>query len=250
MPAAVFRVYGDLNDFLGEGKRGNAFLEEFASHETVKHVLETIGIPHPEIGLLLVNGESSGFEKLLHQGDRISAYPLFRQLDIDGLTKVPTLPEGKLKFVLDSHLGTLAKNLRLFGFDARYRNDYSDPELSEISARELRILLTRDRGLLKRKQVQWGYLVREDDPWQQTRSVVLRYNLSQDFEPFSRCVRCNGLLDRVEKAEILHQLEPLTRKFYQKFSRCRECGQIYWKGSHVRELDRRIQAAAGLQKGK
>jgi uncharacterized protein with PIN domain len=244
VPAAGFRVYGELNDFLPEGKRGRPFREEFASHETVKHVLETIGIPHPEIELLLINGESSSFGERLHDGDWVSAYPPFRRLDIREVTQVQTLPEGKLKFVLDSHLGTLAKNLRLLGFDTRYRNDYSDPELSEISAREGRILLTRDLGLLKRKQVRWGYLIREDDPWQQTRSVVLRYNLEAELEPFSRCVRCNGRLDKVEKDEVLDQLEPLTRKYYQNFSQCRECGQVYWKGSHFSELSQRIEAAS------
>jgi hypothetical protein len=240
VPRAVFRAYGELNFFLPEEKRGTAFQKLFQAHETVKHILEAIGIPHPEVSLLLINGKSCGFDAPVHDQDRVSVYPPFQVLQVDRFSKVPTIPEGAKKFLLDSHLGKLAKNLRLLGFDTRYQNDYSDPELSELSWRENRILLTRDRGLLKRKQVRWGYLVREDDPWEQTISVVMRYNLAERLQPFTRCARCNGRLEKVDKGAVLDQLEPLTRKYYQDFSRCRACGQVYWKGSHFDRLTGRV----------
>jgi len=250
MPAAVFRVYGILNDFLPERRKGVSFQAEFAAHETVKHILEAIGIPHPEIGLLLINGESSGLQVRLKEKDRVSVYPPFQHLDIGPVTKLETVPEGEKKFILDSHLGKLANNLRLLGFDTRYRNDFSDPELSELSVQEKRILLTRDRGLLKRKQVRWGYLVREDDPWEQTLSVVLRYNLGGQIKPFTRCARCNGILTEVKKDAVLDQLEPLTTKYYQEFSRCENCGQVYWRGSHFEKLTEKVETVSRLSSEK
>jgi len=246
VPQAEFRVYGELNFFLPKQRKGGPFRKTFQAHETVKHILEEIGIPHPEISLLLINGQSRGFDAPVHDQDRVSVYPPFQVLEVSGLSNVPTMPEGEKKFLLDSHLGKLAKNLRLLGFDTRYQNDFTDPELSELSVQENRILLTRDRGLLKRKQVRWGYLVREDDPWEQTISVVMRYNLVERLRPYTRCARCNGRLVEVDKQTVLDQLEPLTRKYYQDFTRCSGCGQVYWKGSHFDKLTERVSQVKRL----
>lgn len=219
-----------------------AFPVELAGHETVKHLIEMLGVPHPEVDLILVNGQSVDFDYLVRGGDRVSVYPVFESVDIRGISKVRPEPLRSPRFVLDNHLGRLAGYLRLLGFDCLYRNDYQDRELAEISARQERILLTRDRGLLKRKIVTRGYLVRSDQPLKQAEEIIRRFDLASSVRPFTRCSRCNGRLISVEKSEVFDQLEPLTKKHYNQFTRCKECGQVYWRGSHFQKLEEKILA--------
>lgn len=237
MAEAYFRFYAELNDFLPRHKRHKTFPVEFAGHETVKHILEAVGVPHTEVDLILINGESVGFDHAVQPGDRVSVYPMFEILDISKLTEVRPEPLREPKFVLDNHLGKLAGYLRLLGFDTRYENHYEDPELASISSEDDRILLTRDRGLLKRKQVTHGYCVRADDPKEQIIEVLRKFDIADFVKPYTRCARCNGLLKPVPKREVLEQLEPLTKKYYDHFMQCQDCQQVYWKGSHFQELN-------------
>lgn len=250
MPTAYFRVYADLNDFLPDHRKQVAFRESFSAHETIKHILESLGIPHPEISLILINGRGAKFEERPEDRDRISVYPAFRRLITKNDSRIkPRTPDHPI-FVLDSHLGKLAGNLRILGFDAKYQNDFADRELASIAVDENRVLLTRDRGLLKRKEIRWGFIPRDDDPWKQTLSVIRRFDLSEKIKPFSRCARCNGILKTVSKREIKDELEPLTRRYYQKFKRCDSCQQVYWKGSHFRDLDSFVQSMILQGKGR
>jgi len=219
-----------------------AFSVELAGHETVKHLIEMLGVPHPEVDLILANGESVDFDYLVRGGDRVSVYPVFESIDIRGTSKVRPEPLRSPRFVLDNHLGRVAGYLRLLGFDCLYRNDFQDKHLAEISARQERILLTRDRGLLKRKIVTRGYLVRSDQPLEQAEEIIRRFDLAASVRPFTRCSRCNGRLVSVEKSEVFDQLEPLTKKHYNQFTRCEDCGQIYWRGSHFQKLEKKILA--------
>lgn len=237
MPQATFRFYAELNDFLPADTLQNRFPVTFSGHETVKHILETMGVPHTEVDLILVNGESVGFDRQIEEGDRVSVFPVFESLDISRLTEVRPEPLREPKFVLDNHLGKLAGYLRLLGFDTRYENDYQDPQLAKISQEEDRILLTRDRGLLKRKVVSHGYCVREDNPQDQIIEILRRFDLAPLAQPYSRCARCNGYLQPAEKEEIVHHLEPLTKEYYDDFMQCEHCGQVYWRGSHFEDLN-------------
>ena len=162
---------------------------------------------------------------------------MFESLDIRSVSKVRQEPLRIPRFVVDIHLGKLAGYLRLLGFDTLYRNDFQDNELAEISSAEVRILLTRDRGLLKRKVVTRGYLVREDDPKEQIHEIARRFDLSQLAVPYSRCSLCNGMLSSVSKKTIEKDLEPLTKKYYHHYKQCPDCHQIYWKGSHFNEIE-------------
>lgn len=236
MPTATFRFYADLNDFLPPPLRGRSFDHLFRGRASIKDMVEALGAPHPEIELLLVNGEPVDFSYIVRGGDRISVYPFFRGLDVPATVSLRPEPPAIYRFVLDTHLGRLAAYLRLLGFDTRYRNDFSDERLAEISAREGRILLTRDRGLLKRSIVQYGYCPRQTDPKKQIVEIVRRYNLAEQADPFSRCVNCNGLLEPTSKAAILDRLDAETRRYYDDFSICRACGQIYWQGSHFERM--------------
>jgi len=214
MDHAYFRFYSELKDFLSVSNPQIPVRVELAGHETVKHIVEMLGVPHTEIDLLLVNGKSVDFDYQIQVGEFISVYPMFESLDIQSVSKVRQKPLRTPRFVVDIHLGKLAGYLRLLGFDALYRNDFEDNELAEISSTEVRILLTRDRGLLKRKVVTRGYLVRKDDPKEQIHEIVRRFDLAQLAVPFSRCSLCNGILSSVSKKTIEKDLEPLTKEHY------------------------------------
>lgn len=147
----------------------------------------------------------------------------------------PPIPQ-RPRFLLDVHLGRLARLLRLLGCDADYANHRDDPELVALARQQDRVLLTRDRGLLSRRAVTHGYLVRADDPVAQLEEVVDRFELCATLRPFTRCLECNGELEDVAKAEVLHRLEPGTRREQHRFRRCRGCDRIYWRGTHHRRL--------------
>ena len=237
MGHAYIRFYSELRDFLSVNNQQIPVLVEVAGHETVKHIVEMLGVPHTEVDLLLVNGKSVDFGYKIRVGEYISVYPMFESLDIRSISKVRQEPLRIPRFVVDIHLGKLASYLRLLGFDTLYRNDFQDDELAELSSEEIRILLTRDRGLLKRKIVTRGYLVRENDPKEQIREIVRRFDLSQLAVPYSRCSLCNGLLSSVSKKAIEKDLEILTKEHYHHYKQCSDCHQIYWKGSHFNEME-------------
>jgi uncharacterized protein with PIN domain len=155
-------------------------------------------------------------------------------------------PQAEPRFVLDGHLGRLARHLRMLGFDTWYRPDAGDAELAAVSHDEDRILLTRDRGLLRRGIVVRGRLVRSDRPSEQLREVVARYGLAASARPFTRCVRCGESLEAVAREEVLDRLEPLTKRYYDAFARCRGCGRIYWAGSHHARMSRIVESVVGL----
>jgi uncharacterized protein with PIN domain len=188
-----------------------------------------LGIPHTEIDQIAANGAVVGFDYGLNPDDVIDVWAWMPKPDQVNLRPSLTRP---VRFVLDTHLGRLAVYLRLMGFDTLYRNDYGDAALAELSHQERRVLLTRDRGLLKRSIVDFGCYVREGDSKRQLIAILHRYRLANELAPWQRCPRCNALLEPVDKTEILSQLEPKTRRYFDDFRRCVGCGQIYWRGSH------------------
>lgn len=230
------RAYADLNDFLAVDSRGATARRPFRPHQTVKDVLEAMGIPHTEVDLILVNGSPRGLGYRPSAGDRIAAYPMFEALDIGPTVRLRPAPLRDPRFVVDVNLGRLAWLLRLLGFDVSWSNDADDQTLADISSQRQRILLTRDRGLLKRRTITHGLFVRSDDPEDQALEVIRRLDLGPRLAPLTRCTRCNGVLTPVSKAEVVDELEPLTRRYYDAFSRCTGCGRIYWAGSHHAKL--------------
>lgn len=226
------RLYGELGDLVA-GASGGTVTCRVALPASVGEVIRSAGVPVGEVHLVLVDGVPVGLDHRVAAGDRVAVYPRFRTLEAPGLDGPAG---GQPRFVLDVHLGKLARHLRLLGFDVDYRNDYDDDELAAVSAREGRYLLTRDTGLLARSAVRDGYLVRADDPDEQVVEVVLAFRLCDRLDPFGRCLHCNGWLEEVDKQEILHRLEPKTRRYYQQFRRCTGCDRIYWRGSHTERL--------------
>jgi uncharacterized protein with PIN domain len=246
---AWFRFYEELNDFLPAHLRTRRFPHVFARRASIKDMIEALGIPHTEIEVILVNGESVDFSYIVNDGDDVSVYPMFESLDIRPVLKLRPQPLRLPRFVLDTHLGRLARYLRLLGFDCLYQNDFHDDELARISSEQQRTLLTRDRILLQRKVITRGYFIRATQPLQQTVEVLRRFDLSGDIRPLGRCIRCNGLLEDVGKGTIAARLEPKTRRYYQHFRICPDCGQIYWRGSHFSKITRLIDAIAAAAGG-
>ncbi len=241
MKQALFRFYAELNDFLPTPQRQTPFRHAFEGRVSIKDMIESLGVPHTEVDVILVGGQSVDFDYLVRDGDRVSVYPVFESLDVSSLTRLRPEPLRQPRFVLDTHLGKLAHYLRLLGFDSLYDNGYQDDELARISSQEKRILLTRDRGLLKRSVVTHGYCVRGTNPRRQLSEVLRRFDLFDAVQPFRRCIRCNGLLEPVSKKAILDRLPPKTREYYDEFRLCQSCDQIYWKGSHFQRMQQFVQ---------
>ncbi len=232
MKEVIFRFYEELNDFLPENRKKVSFSYKFLGTPSVKDAIEAIGVPHVEVDLILVNGKSVGFEYALQNKDYVSVYPVFEMLEISNVSHLREKPLRNIRFILDVHLGKLARYLRMLGFDTLYRNDYEDMEIISISIAEHRVILTRDLGLLKVKTVTHGYFVRSQHPKVQLTEVLKHFDLYRSINPFSRCVKCNEELMMVLKDQIVNQLEPLTRQYFDEFYQCLGCSTIYWEGSH------------------
>lgn len=240
MKVVEFRFYEELNDFLPEKRKKKPFSYSFYGSPSVKDAIESLGIPHTEIDLILVNGVSVDFKYLLRNEDMISVYPVFETLDISPIIKLRAKPLRITKFVLDVNLGKLARKLRMLGFNTLYQNSYTDKAIIHMSIRDKRVILTRDRGLLKNKMITHGYWVRSTYPEQQLEEIVKHFDLTSQIKPFRRCMVCNGLIKAVHKKEIAKQLPEKTRQSFDEFYRCSKCNKIYWKGSHYIKMTKMV----------
>ena len=235
------RFYAELNDFLPAEWRHRPIRRAVDAPGAVKDFIEGLGVPHTEIDLILINGKPAGFATPVRAGDHVSVYPVFRALGQAPFPRLRPPRPSDVRFVLDVHLGRLAGYLRLAGFDTVYRNHCQDETLAAIAHGEARILLTRDRELLKRRAVEWGYWVRETHPHRQLAEVARRFDLGPLVRPFTRCGRCNGLLEPVAKEAVADRLPPETRRAQQEFHRCVDCAHLYWRGSHVAAIERLLE---------
>lgn len=244
---AVLRFYAELCDFLPPEKKQTAFSHVFFGQPTVKDMIESLGVPHTEVDLILANDLSVDFIYRVKNGDRISVYPMFEAFNISPVLKVRPDPLRETRFVLDTHLGKLARYLRMLGFDTLYRNDYTDDILAHISSTNRRILLTRDRGLLKRSIVTHGYLVRNEQARAQLKEVLQRFDLLNAITPFNRCMRCNATLESVNFEKVKENVPPRVRQNISEYKQCRSCEQVYWKGTHYRKM---VEFINGIRSGR
>ena len=233
---STFRFYEELNDFLPPERRKVAFEFAFNGTPSVKDCIEAIGVPHPEVDLILVDDVSVGFDHLLKGRERVAVYPVFERLDISPINHLRPRPLRESRFVLDVHLGKLARYLRLLGFDASYDRAYDDFTLAAISRKERRILLTRDKGLLKRKEVTRGYWLRNTQPRLQIAEVVEALDLRSAVRVFSRCMVCNHPLETIDESIVRDELPAGLRGRLGRISRCQGCDRLYWPGSHYDRL--------------
>jgi len=232
-------VHGDLDFFLPSSTHGGRVERRLSEKTSVKDVIESCGIPHPEVDLILVNGNAVDFAYAVTVDAEIELYPRGKQ---SSNFREKRLQASTIrKFVADEHLGKLVRDLRLLGIDVVYDPAAEDRQLVRIASRDNRGLLTRDRRLLMHAGVQHGYYLRSQNPLEQTIEVLRRFDLGSMLSPFSRCLRCNALLEPTEKEKITAQLEPLTKIYYDEFRRCTGCGQVYWSGSHFTKLQKRLE---------
>ena len=249
MAKATFRFYEELNDFLAPRRRRRDIEVDIAPTETVKHAIEALGVPHTEVELVLVDGTSVGFERRLADSERVAVYPRFEALDITPLLRLRERPLRRTRFVADSHLGGLARRLRLSGFDTLFDNGWPDDELLRLSLAEGRIVLTRDRELLKRRELTHGCFVHAEQPDAQWREVIERLDLLGTASPFTRCLVCNGLLHAVPKSEVAPALPPSVRERHERFARCGGCARVYWEGSHWQRMRAKLDALVAARAG-
>ena len=299
-----FRFYEELGDFLLPERRKRCFMHAFDGTPSVKDRIESLGVPHTEVDLILVDGAPVPFSHKLVGGERVAVYPMFERFELGTANRLRPTPLREPRFVLDVHLGRLASYLRLLGFDTLYRNDYDDEELTGISQTQRRILLSRDIGLLKRSAITHGAFLHATDPRRQLREVCDRFQLDARIEPFSRCARCNGRVEPLGAAPDEHDpdrdqpdkhepgqggherrdpdtseperrdpgrapperdpgqppdvrepgrpkpekhgraLRAIPRNVLDEhagaLSQCRDCGQLYWPGSHLARLRERL----------
>lgn len=241
------RLYGALNDFLPPERRGAEFLHTFVGTPSVKDLLESLGPPHPEVDVILVDDTAVDFSHRVADGARVAAYPAFHSLDVTPMTRVGLpLPEEP-RFALDVGLGRLAGFLRMLGFDTLWRNDFADDELSRLSRDEERVVLTRDLGLLKRAEVRHGYYPRNTDPAHQLVEVVRRYQLASRMKPFTRCLACNAPLAVAGKDEVLDRIPEGVAATHSRFQQCHECKRVYWPGTHHQRMQALVDKLRELE---
>jgi uncharacterized protein len=199
---------------------------------TIGHLVESLGVPLTEVGPITVNGNRVAPGYRPEGGDvaTVSATPRPQ-------------PLASARFVLDVHLGTLARRLRLLGVDTAYASDRDDDALIEQANAEQRVLLTQDRGLLRRRRLWRGAYVRGARPDEQLADVLGRF--APPLAPWTRCTACNGILSTARKADVEQLLMPGTRRTYQDFSRCERCGRVYWRGAHSSKLEAVVESALG-----
>lgn len=247
VPSTVrFRFYGRLNDFL-PGKRKNVwFAYTIKGNPAVKDTIEAIGVVHVEVDCFVIDGRAVDFSYQLKDGDQVRVYSFDVKPRLQTIkhlqAKLPTKP----KFVLDSHLGKLARHLRLFGFDVVYKKDFPDHEIIKAASGQRRMVLTRDVGLLKQKAVRLGYWIRTTDPQAQVSEAFKRFNLFSKIKPFSVCLECNGRIVNIQKNKILNRLPAKTQHYYSRFHMCSKCKKIYWQGSHFEHLSHFISTIKKL----
>ncbi|HKL50462.1 MAG TPA: Mut7-C RNAse domain-containing protein [Wenzhouxiangellaceae bacterium] len=252
----TFRFYAELNDFLAPALRYRSFEHEFDGTPSVKDRIESLGVPHTEVDLVLVDGRSVGFDRLLRGAERVAVYPVFEAFDVAAVSRLRPQPLREPRFIADVHLGRLAGYLRALGFDTLYANDFSDQHIIRTGRDEHRIILTRDTGLLKDGRVTHGRYVHATEPLKQLREVVGRFQLDDLIAPFSRCIRCNDELRPID-ADLLvnssagssdasdaasEQVPPGVLEEFDTFTRCAGCGRIYWAGSHFDRLRERFRS--------
>lgn len=241
---AEVRFYAELNDHLPAESQYKTIEKPFLVPGSVKDLIESCGVPHTEVELIVVNGASVGFSYLVRNGDRVAVYPMFESLDITPELRVRRAALRDPRFILDVHLGRLAAYLRMLGFDALYRNSFEDPELVRISAEEQRILLTRDRGLLMHSAVSRGYWIRQTGSRRQLAEVIERFDLCRQARPFTRCMACNEPLREITRAGAAGRVPQRILTAYDEFRECGRCGRVYWPGSHHSRMRQWIRQLA------
>ena len=235
----TIRCFAELNDFLPAEKRQKSFSLSVKEPVTISEVIQMLGIPLSEVDLVTVNSKPVSRSYKLLDKDIMSVYPTFETFDITGI-KTTRQPIRVSKFILDAHLGKLSRYLRMLGFDTLYKNDYGDDEIIAIAEEQNRIILTRDKLLLRSPQVSHGYFIRATEKHEQLIEVVKKFDLYSQFKSFTRCMTCNNPLVSISKETIRNRLDENIVNSFDEFYHCSLCDKIFWKGSHFEHMEQLI----------
>jgi hypothetical protein len=240
----LLEFHGDVPDLLNRvPEKNNTIIYPLSRRASIKDILESLGVPHTEVGKIILNGVEQRFEKIAENGEHFEIHPLSPALPP---TEATILRPNPLKtcciFLVDINVGRLAGLLRMAGFDAESVDKESTSRtIVEKAIREGRILLTRNKDLLKHRELVYARLVRNQDPDLQLREIINLYSLENLLQPFTRCISCNGLLADVKKEDIIDRLLPLTKKYFNRFRICTACNKIYWHGSHHEKMKEKLE---------
>ncbi len=210
---------------------------------SIKDIVESLGIPHTEIGTIQVGNRTTDFAFLPGPGQRIRVSEITPPFDVTRPSLLRPAPLETIRFVVDVNVGRLAALLRLTGFDVAYGNSLDDSHIAKLAHCENRVVLTKNRALLKRSKIVFGRLVRAMQPENQLIETLQFFGLTGPHNLFSRCLLCNRELKPVAKADILHRLEPKTKKYFNTFKTCPDCNRIYWRGSHCDTMAAMLKTA-------
>ncbi|MBN3789844.1 Mut7-C ubiquitin/RNAse domain-containing protein [Burkholderia sp. Ac-20353] len=246
MATATFRFHGELNAFLARTQRDRAIARACSPDASVKHMVEALGVPHTEVGQLRINGAPAPLDRRLAEGDSVDVYPERARPLPDG-AQAPTHPEWR--FVADAHLGGLAQLLRLAGFDTCYDNHFSDDTIAELAACDGRVVLTRDRELLKRRAVTRGCYLHALQPAAQLRELFVRLDLAPQMRPFRLCLRCNAPLHPLSADDAAARVPAGVRQRHRRFAACDVCQRVFWEGSHWRRMRMVVDAMRAVSPG-
>jgi len=238
MAKAIVRFYEELNDFLPEHRRKTDFDALFTGKRSIKDMIEALGVPHTEIDLILVNGISVDFDYILQDNDRVSVYPVFESLNITDITRLRKIPLRRNRFIADINLGDIVKYMRILGFDVYYDTSLSNRGIIEISKNKTRIILTKNKKLLKFKDVSHGIFIRPGTPLDQIGRIIVYLDIKSSIKPFSRCLKCNSLLNTIPKEKILDRIPLKTRACCDEYVLCQTCDKIFWKGTHFISMEK------------
>ncbi len=239
-PTAHLTFHHDLQKLLRKKMAGKTVSYTLNRRASIKDIIESLNIPHTEVGLILLGSKEIGFGYIPTGGEEIDIQPFCEKVSVFRPTLLRPKPEAYI-FMVDINAQKLARNLRILGLDTTLVPDLRLVQIGSAAAEQQRILISRNRELLKCKTVIHGYLLQSEHHVQQLQEVVKRYKLQAHIKPFSRCVNCNTVLRSVSKQTISHRLEPLTRKYYNTFKQCTDCKKIYWQGSHHNHMHQLIE---------
>jgi len=244
-PTLTLHFKGDLKDFLKPGNHSSGrVIFPLDRKASIKDIIEGLGPPHVLVETITSDGRQVDFSHIPKPGEELAVFPVKAPMDVFKPTLLRPNPLREIRFLADVNVGKLSTLLRALGFDTLYERQMSDEQAAEKAAADKRIILTKDRNLLKRAIIEHAYLVRVENPQEQLRNVLRFFNLRPPYAVFTRCLRCNTLLRPVEKSAIIHKLQPLTIKYHHVFHICPDCERVYWPGSHHEQLLNRIKGLA------
>lgn len=241
MPRLKINFPDEFNIFRRKKNKWPEIIYPLEQKTSIKHIIESLGVPHTEIGKIIAEDNEVNFNYIPVNSQKVTLLPIIPPFDVTKPSLLRPEPLQQISFVVDVNVGKLALLLRMLGLDAEYSPKFLDKDI--LSFCEKRIVLSKDIGLLECKQIIFGRHVRSVYPDDQLVEIIKFFGINGPFKFFTRCLRCNKKLVPVNKKDILHRLEPKTKKYFDRFKICPQCRRIYWQGSHHEKMKIRLRKA-------